>query len=82
MASARNFHPGVFKSLDANPGGTLELFDKYIDTIKLIFKIAFHKSDGTTYAPTDKEKKSSVTSKRRQRHERLIPACWLCHKRR
>ena len=74
-----NFDPGVFKSLGVNPGGTLELFDKYIDTIELIFELAFRKSDGTSYAPTDKEK-SNVTSKRRQLHERLISACWLCTK--
>ena len=45
MASAMNFDPGVFKSLDANPGGPLELFDKYIDKIELIFELAFRKSD-------------------------------------
>ena len=66
MASAMNFDPGVFKSLDANPGGTLELFDQYIDTIELIFELAFRKSDGTPYAPTDKEKRCNDTSKRRQ----------------
>ena len=61
MASAMNFDPGVFKSLDTNPGGTLELFDKYIDT----FELAFCKAGGTPYAPTNKEK-SNVTSKRGQ----------------
>ena len=57
MASAMNFDPGVFKSLDTNPGGTLKLSDKYIDRIELIFGLAFRKSDGTPYAPTNKEKK-------------------------
>ena len=52
-----NFDPGVFKSLGTNPGGTLELLDKHIHTIELIFELAFRKSDGIPYAPTDKEKK-------------------------
>ena len=60
MASAMNFDQGVFKSLDANTGGTLELFDKYIDTIELIFELAFCKSDGTLYALTDKEQKAML----------------------
>ena len=42
-----NFDPGTFKALDANPGGTLELFDRYIETMELIFELAFRKSDGT-----------------------------------
>ena len=58
MASVYNeVRPRCFKSLDANPGGTLELFDKYIHTIELIFKLAFRKSDGTPFALTDEEKK-------------------------
>ena len=59
MASAMDFAPGVFKSLDANPGGTFKSFDKYIDKIEL----AFLKFDGTPYAPTDKEKKQCLESK-------------------
>ena len=65
MASAMNFNSDVFKSLDKNPGGTVELYDKYIDTIELIFKIAFCKSDAPLPHAPDKEK-SNVTSKRRQ----------------
>ena len=49
--------PGIFKALDANPGGTLELFDKYVQHMKLIFELAFQKTDGTPYEPSDKEKK-------------------------
>ena len=64
MASVINFDSGVFKSLDANPGGILELFDKYMDTIELIFELAFRKSDGTPYAPTDKKKKQCYFKRR------------------
>ena len=53
-----NFDIQPFKALDTNPGGTLESFNKYVDRIKLIFDLAFRKSDGTPYEPTDKEKKS------------------------
>ena len=55
MASLR-LDPGTFKALDANPGGTLELFNKYVDSIKLVFDLAFLKADGTPYQPTDGEK--------------------------
>ena len=55
-----NFDPGCFKSLDANPGGTLELFDKYTERMSLIYELAFRKSDGTPYEPTDKEKKAML----------------------
>ena len=56
--------PGTFKALDANPGGTLELFDKYVQHIKLIlevtFELTFQKADGTPYATSDKEKKAML----------------------
>ena len=55
-----NFDPGLFKVLDTNPGGTLESLNKYVDRMKLIFDLAFRKSDGTPYNPTDKEKKSML----------------------
>ena len=55
-----NFDPGTFKSLDANPGGTLELLSKYVDRIKLIFDLAFCKADGTSYTPSDKDKKAML----------------------
>ena len=53
-----NFDPGLFKSIDANPGGTLELFEKYIERMALIYELAFRKADGTPYEPSDKEKKA------------------------
>ena len=48
--------PGTFRALDANPGGTLELSEKYVQRIKLIFELAFQKADRTPYEPSDKEK--------------------------
>ena len=57
MASL-HLDPGTFKALDANPGETLELFNKYVDPIKLVFDLAFRKADGTPYQPTDREKKA------------------------
>ena len=57
MASL-HLDPGTFKALDANPGGTLEVFNKYVDRIKLVFDLAFLKADGTPYQPTDREKKA------------------------
>ena len=55
-----NFDPGVFKCLDANPGGTLELFNKYTERMSLMFELAFRKADGTPYEPSDKEKKAML----------------------
>ena len=55
-----NFDPGLFKSLDANPGGTLELFEKYIERMSLIYELAFRKADGTSYTPNDREKKAML----------------------
>ena len=52
--------PGTFKAVDANPGVTLALFDKYVQHIKLIFEFAFWKADRTPYAPSDKEKKAML----------------------
>ena len=57
MASL-HLDPGTFKALDANPGGTLEVFNKYVDRIKLVFDLAFLKADGTPYQPADREKKA------------------------
>ena len=55
-----NFDIPQFKSIDTNPGGTLESFRKYVDRIKLIFDLGFRKSDGTPYDPSEKEKKSML----------------------
>ena len=55
-----SFDPGSFKALDANPEGTLQLFDEYVQCIKLIFELAFQKANGTPYEPSDKEKKAML----------------------
>ena len=60
MATAMNFDPGAFKSFDTNPGGTLELFDKYTETMKLKFELVFRKSDGIPYPPYENEKKEML----------------------
>ena len=59
MASM-SFDPGVFKCLDANPGGTLELFNKYTKRMSLVFELVFSKAYGTPYEPSDKEKKAML----------------------
>jgi len=59
MASL-NLDPGEFRALDANPGGTLERFTKYVERVELIFDLAFRKSDGTPYEPTETEKKAML----------------------
>ena len=53
----------VFRSLDANPGGTLQLFLKYTERIELMFELVFRKSEGTPYTPTDREKKALLLFK-------------------
>ena len=47
-----------FKSMNANPGGTLQLFNLYVKCIKLMFDLVFMKSVRPQYNPSDKEKKS------------------------
>ena len=47
-----------FKAIDADPGATLEQFNIYIEEMQLLFTLAFRKSDGTAYAPTEAEKKA------------------------
>ena len=47
-----------FKSLDTDPGGTLKRFTEYVDQMKLLFQLVFRKADGTSYNPTDQEKKA------------------------
>ena len=52
--------PSTFKALDADLGGIVEFFDRYVQRIKLIFELAFQKADGTSYEPSDKEKKAML----------------------
>ena len=53
-------HSPYLGTLKANPGGTLQLFDKYVQRTKLICELAFRKAGGTPYAPSDKEKKAML----------------------
>ena len=55
-----NFDPGIFKCLDANTSGTLELFKKYTKRMTLVFELAYCKADGTPYEPSNKEKKAML----------------------
>ena len=41
----------TFKSIDANPGETLERFKDYEDEMNLLFQLVFRKSDGTAFPP-------------------------------
>ena len=55
-----NFYPGFFKSIDANPGATLELFEKYVNSMSLIYEIAFHIVDGTPHISSNKQSKAML----------------------
>ena len=61
MASALDVKP--FKSIDLNPGATLQQFTKYIEELELLFELAFRKADGTPYTPSDREKKGMLRLK-------------------
>ena len=61
MNSALNLE--TFHTLDTDPGGTLQRFDRYTERIKLLFDLVFRKADGSPYAPSDKEKKSMLLFK-------------------
>ena len=52
-----------FKAVDANPGATLQLFNRYVDRLSLLFELVFRKADGTPYIPTDREKKAMLLLK-------------------
>ena len=52
-----------FEALDANPGGTLQRFQEYVERIKLLFQLVFRKADGTAYTPSDGEKKAMLLFK-------------------
>ena len=53
----------VFQALDANPGGTLQKYNDYVERIELLFKLIFHKSDGTAFVPSGGEKKAMLLLK-------------------
>ena len=53
----------TFHTLDTDPGGTLQRFDRYTECIKLLFDLVFRKADGSAYTPSDKENKSILLFK-------------------
>ena len=52
-----------FKSVELNPGATLQHFTKYIENLELLFELIFRKADGTPYAPSDREKQAMLRLK-------------------
>ena len=52
-----------FKAVDANPGATLQLFNRYVDRLDLLSELVFRKADGTPYEPFDREKKAMLLFK-------------------
>ena len=52
-----------FVSCDTDPGATLKNFNAYIDELSLLFTLIFRKADGTSYEPTDEEKKALMLLK-------------------
>ena len=56
-------HCPPFKALDTDPGGTKKQFIEYVDQMKLLFQLCFRKADGTSYTPTDNEKKAMMLYK-------------------
>ena len=55
-----NLNIEPFKTLDADPGGTLQRLNKYVDRMKLLFDLVFRKNDGSAYDPSEKEKKAMM----------------------
>ena len=64
MAITMNtFNIDSFRSLDTNPGGTLQRFQAYTERMELLFQLVFHKADGTPHKPSDAEKKAMLLFK-------------------
>ena len=64
IASTMNtFNIDSFRSLDANPSGTLQRFQAYTERMELLFQLVFRKADGTPYKPSDAEKKAMLLFK-------------------
>ena len=55
-----NLNIEPFKTLDADPGGTLQRLNRYVDRMKLLFDLVFRQADGSPYNPSDKEKKAMM----------------------
>ena len=64
IASTMNtFNIDSFRSLDTNPGGTLQRFQAYTERMEILFQLVFCKADGTPYKPLDAEKKAMLLFK-------------------
>ena len=63
-----------FQATDSNPGATLKTFDEYVAQMKLLFSLVFRKADGSSYSPTDEEKKALMLLKGGRDMKRLF-----CH---
>ena len=57
------FNVDSFRSLDTNPGGTLQRFQAYTERMEILFQLVFCKADGTPYKPLDAEKKAMLLFK-------------------
>ena len=55
MAFALHIEP--FIASDADPGGTLSRFTRYVERMKQLFQLVFRKGDGWPYNPPDAEKR-------------------------
>ena len=53
----------TFKTIEANPGATMKVFERYVERIKLMNQLVFRKADGTPYDPSDGEKKAMLLFK-------------------
>ena len=58
MAFALHIEP--FVASDADPGGTLSRFTRYVERMKQLFQLVFRKADGSPYTPSDAEKKAML----------------------
>ena len=58
MAFALHIEP--FIASDADPGGTLSRFTRYVERMKQLFQLVFRKGDGSPYNPSDAEKKAML----------------------
>ena len=58
MAFALHIEP--FVASDADPGGTLSRFTRYIERMKQLFQLVFRKADGSPYSPSNAEKKAML----------------------
>ena len=58
MALALHIEP--FVASDADPGGTLSRFTRYVERMKQLFQLVFRKADGSPYSPSNAEKKAML----------------------